>query len=225
MPPSQCVIVSTHAVKNIEAVLCSGAHLYWVSDCPHDNVLINCSAHSMVNFMQVIGKSIIATRQRLTLCMQEEHARATVRIFPLLKNDLNFECVTMQQHDSSATSSDLRIIGHLDGNVQFGHDSMITVKSGLNRVDIIQKTVLFLSARSNAHARPCFDIASKNVHCTHGAALGAIDENQVWYLQARGIDCREGEQLLIEALCLAALDKEVPLQVRELVHSMIVANK
>ena len=63
------------------------------------------------------------------------------------------------------------------------------------------------------------------MHCTHGAALGKLDENQLWYLQARGINCRESAHLLIEARCLAALDKEIPSHVRELVHSMIIAYK
>ena len=76
----------------------------------------------------------------------------------------------------------------------------------------------------SAYACPSFDIASQHVQCSHGAALGAIDENQLWYVQARGINYRSAANLIIQARCLACLDKEIPQNIYELIGTLLVQN-
>ena len=224
-PNASATIVdsSIQCIEHIEIMMGAGSTLFWVSDCVHADLLINCQAHSRVYYVQVVGKAITAARQHLALSMQES-AQATVRIFPFLKDDQKFECSTLQQHDSSITQSDLHIVGQVGGDAQFGHTSMIAVKTSLAFVGIVQKTIIFLSgSHVSAYARPSFDIASKDVHCTHGASLGAVDENQLWYLQARGIDWHEAMHLIIRFRCLACLEKQIPQHLFELINSMIVA--
>ena len=212
--------------NSVEIMVGTGAQLFWITDSVYDDMHIHCAARSSVHYMQVIGRSLTARVQKITLSMQEEEAQASVRIFPFLSQKQQVKCITTQQHSSSATSTDLRIIGRVDGKAQFEHKGMITVNPCLGNIDIVQKTVMFLSGpHVNAYARPSFDIASKDVHCTHGAALGALDENNVWALQARGIDYASAVRLIIEARCLACLDKEISVQMYELVRSMIVANQ
>jgi len=216
----------TSAIKSIEVILGLGAHLFWVSDCPHDNLVIHCMAHSKIYYMQVIGKATTTSCQHLAINMQEEDAQSNVRIFPFLNDAQQCEYNTLQQHDFSTTTSDLQIIGHVGGNAQFVHGSMINVKSSLAAIRIVQKTVMFLSGpHVKAYARPSFDIASKDVHCTHGAALGALDENQLWYLQSRGINQRSATHLIIQSRCLASISKEIPHHVHEYICSIIVANQ
>ena len=147
----------THAIESIELILGNGAILFFVSDCSCKHVSIHCSADSTVYYMQVIGSSIAAGAQKLIVRMQESNARVSVRMFPLLKAEQKFECTTEQQHDSSSTSTDLRIIGHVGDNAQFGHKGMITVKSGLNDLQIVQRTVMFLTGeQAKAWAMPSF---------------------------------------------------------------------
>lgn len=216
----------TSTIEHIEVILGSGAHLFWVSDCPHENLLITCMAHSRIYYAQVIGKAIAATRQHLAIKMQEENAQSSVRIFPFLNDAQHCEYNTIQQHDAASTVSDLQIVGHVGGNAQFGHNSMITVKPSLTAIRIVQKTIMFLSGpHINAYARPSFDIASKDVHCTHGAALGALDDNQLWYLQSRGLNNHSAMQLIIQSRCLATISKEIPQHVLEYICSRIVANQ
>lgn len=215
----------THAIETVEIIVCSGAKVFWISDCPHKNISIDCLDQSTIWYVQVINSAVTNVTQRLILSMQESGAKAFARIFPLLHDVQLFECLTEQQHNSSATSSDLFIVGSVDECAKFGHKGMITVKACLHAVQIIQKTVMLLFGNSaTAYACPCFDIASKDVRCTHGAALGSIDENQLWYLQSRGIIKAKAANMVIKASCLACLNPEIPIFVQELVHSMLNNN-
>jgi Fe-S cluster assembly protein SufD len=45
------------------------------------------------------------------------------------------------------------------------------------------------------------------IRCTHGAAVGPVDEELVFYLQSRGLDRQSAEQLIVEGFFRSVLDK------------------
>jgi len=47
--------------------------------------------------------------------------------------------------------------------------------------------------------KPELEIFADDVLCAHGATCGALDENQLFYLQARGLPKQQAEALLVEA--------------------------
>jgi Fe-S cluster assembly protein SufD len=55
------------------------------------------------------------------------------------------------------------------------------------------------------------EIEANDVRCTHGATVGPIDEDQVFYLMARGIERAEAERLIVEGFFDALLQK-IPLE-------------
>jgi Fe-S cluster assembly protein SufD len=83
-----------------------------------------------------------------------------------------------------------------------------------------QKTVarqtnknLLLSKEAIVNTKPLLEIYANDVKCNHGATIGRLDENQVFYLRSRGIDGERARNLLtyafagevIQAMPLAAL--------------------
>ncbi|HEX9804291.1 MAG TPA: SufD family Fe-S cluster assembly protein [Candidatus Dojkabacteria bacterium] len=58
---------------------------------------------------------------------------------------------------------------------------------------------LLLSKNARAHVVPSMEILEDEVKGGHGATIGMIDENQIWYLMSRGITKKEAEKILIEA--------------------------
>lgn len=58
---------------------------------------------------------------------------------------------------------------------------------------------LLLSDRAEMDAKPELEIYADDVKCGHGATIGDIDENALFYLRARGIDDKTARQLLINA--------------------------
>ncbi len=55
--------------------------------------------------------------------------------------------------------------------------------------------------------KPELEIFADDVVCGHGATVGALDPEQVFYLQARGIPRREAEAMLLEAFGAEAIDR------------------
>ena len=58
---------------------------------------------------------------------------------------------------------------------------------------------LLLSPTAEADSRPWLEIFADDVRCTHGAAVGRLDEDALFYLRSRGIPEAESRQLLVAA--------------------------
>ena len=56
---------------------------------------------------------------------------------------------------------------------------------------------LALSRRAKADTNPQLEIETNDVRCTHGATVGQVDDDQLYYLMSRGIPREKAERLLI----------------------------
>lgn len=66
---------------------------------------------------------------------------------------------------------------------------------------------LLLSARANVDTKPELEILADDVKCSHGATAGDLDEQALFYLQARGIPAAEARRMLIEAFAADVIDR------------------
>ena len=57
---------------------------------------------------------------------------------------------------------------------------------------------LTLSPHARADSIPGLEILADDVRCTHGATVGKIDPEQIFYLRSRGIPKHEAERLIVE---------------------------
>ena len=57
---------------------------------------------------------------------------------------------------------------------------------------------LILSPKAHADSIPGLEILTDDVKCSHGATVGQIDQEQVFYLLSRGIPQRKAERLIVE---------------------------
>ena len=70
---------------------------------------------------------------------------------------------------------------------------MIRVDPDAQRTDAFQESRnLLLSDGAHADAIPGLEIEANDVRCTHAATVARIDEDQLFYLQSRGLDARGG---------------------------------
>jgi len=68
---------------------------------------------------------------------------------------------------------------------------------------------LLLSSKARIDTKPQLEIVADNVKCTHGAAIGQLEADEIFYLQSRGIDAASARQLLIYAFAYEIL-REIP---------------
>jgi len=68
---------------------------------------------------------------------------------------------------------------------------------------------LVLGEQSEIKSLPGLEICADDVSCSHGATVGRIDENELFYLQVRGIPLVEAERLIVEGF-FAEVIEQIP---------------
>ena len=72
-----------------------------------------------------------------------------------------------------------------------------------------------LSRNAEVDSMPQLEIYADDVKCTHGASIGQLEEDAVFYLQSRGVGEYEARQMLTQAFAAEALDVLEPATIRE----------
>ena len=82
----------------------------------------------------------------------------------------------------------------------------VIVRPGAQKTDGGMKSqAILLSPQASMNNKPELEIFADDVVCGHGATVGALDPEQVFYLQARGLPRREAEAMLLEAFGAEAI--------------------
>lgn len=106
---------------------------------------------------------------------------------------------TQQNHFAPNTSSDLLFKGALKGKSRSVWQGMIYVAPGAQKTDGYQANRnLVLSEQARADSIPGLEILADDVRCTHGATVGKMEEEPLFYLKSRGIPQKEAERLVVE---------------------------
>ncbi len=88
----------------------------------------------------------------------------------------------------------------LDGSATGVFQGRIRVQKQAQKTDgKMMSRALLLSDDVSMHNKPELEIFADDVVCGHGATVGSLNEDQLFYLRARGIPSREAEALLLEA--------------------------
>src|SRR5437879_1253322 len=80
-----------------------------------------------------------------------------------------------------------------------------------------------LSKEAHADSIPGLEILANDVRCTHGATLGQVDREQLFYLMARGLSRAEAERLIVRGFFQDVLDRIELEPVREALGSALEA--
>jgi Fe-S cluster assembly protein SufD len=106
---------------------------------------------------------------------------------------------TQQNHLAPHTTSDLLFKGALKDSSRSVWQGMIYVAPGAQKTDGYQANRnLILSSKARADSIPGLEILADDVRCTHGATVGKIDPDSIFYLLSRGIPYAEAEHLIVE---------------------------
>jgi Fe-S cluster assembly protein SufD len=117
--------------------------------------------------------------------------------------------------------------GILDGQAHGVFHGRIIVHKDAQKTDAKQTNRnLLLSDNAQIDTKPQLEIYADDVKCTHGATIGQMDENSLFYLRSRGIDESSARRLLLEAFAGECLDrmKEGPARthVERLIHGYLL---
>lgn len=110
----------------------------------------------------------------------------------------HFDHSTSQDHVAPHAKSDLLYKGALDGNARTVFRGIIKVHKGAQQTDAYQTNRnLLLSRNTRADSLPNLEIEADDVKCSHGASVGELDLEHLFYLMSRGIRREQAERLVV----------------------------
>ena len=113
-------------------------------------------------------------------------------------DDQHFDFNTSQDHVAPSAHSDLLYKGALDGASRGVFRGIIRVHEGAQRTDAYQTNRnLILSEQAVATSLPNLEIGADDVRCSHGATVGQLDTEALFYLMSRGLGRRQAERLVV----------------------------
>ena len=115
---------------------------------------------------------------------------------------------TFQEHIAPNTTSDFAFKGALRDTASVVWRGMIKVEKDAQRTNAYQENRnLLLSERAHADSIPGLEIEANDVRCTHGATVGQVDRDQLFYLMARGLSRAEAERMIVRGFFTDLLDR------------------
>ncbi len=98
--------------------------------------------------------------------------------------------------------------GILGGTARAVFNGKIIVRQDAQKTDAKQTNrALLLSDTAQINTKPQLEIFADDVKCTHGAAIGQLDDDAIFYLRARGLTYLEARDMLIHAFAGDILDR------------------
>jgi Fe-S cluster assembly protein SufD len=112
--------------------------------------------------------------------------------------DQHLDYDTFQEHIAPNTTSDFAFKGALRDRSTAVWRGMIRVEPDAQKTNAYQENRnLMLSPTTHAVPIPGLEIMANDVRCTHGATVGRVDREQLFYLMSRGLSRGEAERLIV----------------------------
>jgi Fe-S cluster assembly protein SufD len=139
-------------------------------------------------------------------------ARTLTRGIAFADTDQHFDNTSNTRHAAVDTYGDILFKGAVRDVARLGFEGIIKVEHGAQRTDsYLTMNTLFLSEGSKASSIPGLEILADDVKCSHGATVGTVQEQEVFYLMSRGIDRITAEKLIVGGFFEPVID-EMPLE-------------
>ena len=140
--------------------------------------------------------------------------QATSRVFGFLfgHGDQHLDYHSLQDHQAPQTMSDLLYKAALKDQSRMIYTGLIRIAKAAKQTDAFQANHnLLLSQGAKAETIPMLEILADDVRCKHGATVGPVDEEQLFYLMTRGIPRTLAERLLVMGFVEPVLE-QVPFE-------------
>jgi Fe-S cluster assembly protein SufD len=184
-------VIGENATLNVYRVQREGAAAYHTA-ATH-SVQARSSNYSFITF--TFGAAV--SRHDIRAVLNGEGADATLDGLSMLRGRQHTDYHTILEHASPHCTSWEYFNGVFDDRSRGVFTGRIIVQPGAQKTDSKQtNNNLLLSPDARADSQPQLEIYADDVRCTHGATLGPIDDEHLFYLQSRGIDADAARDLM-----------------------------
>jgi len=148
------------------------------------------------------------SKTRVEASLVGQGAEAELKGLYLASGQQFFDFHTLQDHQVGNTRSDLLFKGALQDTARTVYAGLIRIEKGAARSDAYQANRnLVLSDHAKATSIPMLEIDNNDVRCTHGATVGPVDPQHMFYLRSRGIPEPTAKRMLVQGFFGDVLDR------------------
>ena len=153
-----------------------------------------------------------------------EKSAAHLNAAQLLGGGQHADFTTVVAHDAPATTSRQTVKSVLTGRSRGVFQGKIEVSRHAQKTDGYQMNqALLLSGEAEIDSKPQLEIYADDVKCSHGATVGELDPDQLFYLRSRGVPEAQARSILVRAFLDETLDPIAHEAAREAMEGMISA--
>jgi Fe-S cluster assembly protein SufD len=166
----------------------------------------------------------VFSRLDLRLWFDGEGAQADLSGLYLGRGSEQIDHHTVIDHAEPHCLSRESYRGIVDEQARAVFDGMINVRPGAQHTSAHQQSRnLVLSDQARVNTKPHLEIEADDVSCSHGASVGQLDAEAVFYLRSRGIAEDEARAMLAYGFVRESIDSIEPASLRELVREAVSA--
>lgn len=163
-------------------------------------------------------------RNDVTMRLEGEGSELTMDGLYLLSGDLRVDNHTVIDHAAPHTNSTELYKGILGDRSNGIFDGKIIVRKNAQQTNSRQTNHnLLLSNEAVADSKPQLEIHADDVKCAHGSTIGQINEDSLFYLQARGIGRDDAKRLLMYAFASEIVERVEAAPLRKRLESVLLA--
>jgi len=158
------------------------------------------------------GHSIVLggrlTRQDVGVVLAGDGAECTLNGLYVVAGRQHVDHHTLVDHAAPHTTSRELYKGVLDGKASGVFNGRVLIREGVAKIDAAQtNNNLLLSDQALVNTSPELEILADDVKAVHGATIGQIEDEELFYLRSRGIDPRTARHILIQGFAGEMLDR------------------
>jgi Fe-S cluster assembly protein SufD len=150
------------------------------------------------------------SRENFTVNLNGERAQHRIKFLSAMDEKRQSHTVIQMNHRASACRSCQLVRSLADDKAQVSINGRIYVAEGATKTQAdLQNKNLLLSSQAAIYTRPDLEIYNDDVVCSHGATVGSLDEQAMFYLRSKGVPYKQARELLLQAF-VATLLNAVP---------------
>lgn len=164
-----------------------------------DNTSIKQKAGSQVHIgTYAFGNKFI--RNNLNVYLEEEHTETFMDGISVIGEGQFVDHHTLADHQQPNCHSNEMYKGIYDGNAKGVFNGKVMVHPHAQKTNAFQQNNnILLTDKASVDTKPQLEIYADDVQCSHGCTIGQLDEDAMFYMQARGIPEKEAKALLLYA--------------------------
>ncbi|MBI9067095.1 MAG: Fe-S cluster assembly protein SufD [Salinivirgaceae bacterium] len=161
------------------------------------------NSNSLLNTLTLHGGFV---RNNIHVKLAGEHAEANVYGLSLVDGKQHVDNFTFVDHAVANCNSNELYKNVLDDEATAAFNGRILVREDAQKTQAFQSNKnICLTQEAKMYTKPQLEIYADDVKCSHGATIGQIDEEALFYLKSRGIGGHEARMMLMHAFAYEVL--------------------